>query len=245
MLNSRSFTPPSPPLGKGGAGGFPAALATVFAVAALLTLAAHPSVGLAQDPPPVGVYDEEEAQSIDRMLMCPVCPAESIDQAQVELARQMRQKVRELLAEGYTRQEVLDYFEERYGPKVLAAPPKRGAHIAAWALPIGSVLLGTAIGFVILRSMKRSSTAGVGAVREAPLQQEDKDLQPYLEEVDRGLAFDDTAGATVGATRESPLHPAPTLEPGDGEEGEGKGDLAAGLGMVEEDRGRLNEERNG
>ena len=45
--------------------------------------------GSGQDLP----YDEAEAQSIDRMLMCPVCPAETIDQAQVELARQMRRLV--------------------------------------------------------------------------------------------------------------------------------------------------------
>ena len=33
---------------------------------------------------------EREAQTIDRMLMCPVCPAETIDQAQVEISFQMR-----------------------------------------------------------------------------------------------------------------------------------------------------------
>ena len=176
---------------------FPVTWATLLTVTALLTLAAHPSVSLAQDasPPsgslPTGSYDEEEAQGIDRMLMCPVCPAESIDQAQVELARQMRQKVRELLAEGYTRQEVLDYFEERYGPKVLAAPPKTGAHIVAWALPIGSVLLGTAIGLMILRSMKRPSAD------EQSVQQEDEDLQPYLDELDRGLSLEDAGGTTT------------------------------------------------
>ena len=182
---------------------FPVTWATLLTVAALLSLAVHPPVSLAQDasPPsgslPAGSYDEEEAQGIDRMLMCPVCPAESIDQAQVELARQMRQKVRELLAEGYTRQEVLDYFEERYGPKVLAAPPKRGAHIVAWVLPIGSVLLGTAIGLMILRSMKRTA-----ASNQAVGQQGDEDLQPYLDEVDRGLSIDDPssiAGNTPAA----------------------------------------------
>ena len=179
---------------------FPVALATAFAAVTLLALVAFPSTGFAQDGslpssgPPTGSYNEDEAQGIDRMLMCPVCPAESIDQAQVELARQMRQKVRELLAEGYTRQEVLDYFEERYGPKVLAAPPKTGAHIWAWVLPIGSVLLGTGAGLVILRSMKRPSAA-----RQTVQEQGDEDLQPYLEEVDRGLAFDDPATTAGGS----------------------------------------------
>ena len=43
---------------------------------------------------------EERAQSIDKSLICPVCPGETIDQAQVELAYQMRSVVREKLAAG-------------------------------------------------------------------------------------------------------------------------------------------------
>ena len=39
-------------------------------------------------------YDEKEAYAIDGMIMCPVCPAETIDQAQVPLARQMKQIIR-------------------------------------------------------------------------------------------------------------------------------------------------------
>ena len=52
-------------------------------------------VAQAQAPDPAGgsgaelPYDEAEAQSIDRMIMCPVCPAESIDQAQVERAERL------------------------------------------------------------------------------------------------------------------------------------------------------------
>ena len=48
-------------------------------------------------------YDEAEAQAIDRQIMCPVCPAESIDQAQVPIARQMRQMVRDQLTQGAAR----------------------------------------------------------------------------------------------------------------------------------------------
>ena len=38
--------------------------------------------------------DETIAQGIDKMLMCPVCPSETIDQSQVPLAGQMRAMVR-------------------------------------------------------------------------------------------------------------------------------------------------------
>ena len=85
---------------------------TGFLLAALLLCAVLSVVQLgtlhAQTPQPgAGSFSEKEAQGIDRMIMCPVCPAETIDQAQVEIARQMRQMVRAMLAEGNERQEIL------------------------------------------------------------------------------------------------------------------------------------------
>ena len=173
----------------------------------LSNLAVWPSVSFAQaaDPPPVppitGSFDEKEAQSIDRMLMCPVCPAESIDQAQVELAQQMREQVRLLLAQGKSREEVLDYFVQRYGKQVLAAPPFAGISLLAWVVPIGSVLLGIGAGFVILRSMSRNR--GANTVLDA-----EEELEPYMEAVDRGLSLEEhrrgIEEARPGGTRDVP-----------------------------------------
>ena len=102
----------------------------------------------AQGPSQAASYSEEEAQSIDRMLLCPVCPAESIDQAQVPIARQMRAVVRKMLGEGASREEVLDFFEARYGTGVLAAPPKSGVNLLAWLLPIVGIVAAMAVGFL-------------------------------------------------------------------------------------------------
>ena len=49
----------------------------------LLILAMVVAVPAAQAQAPSDEL-EKEAQNIDRMIMCPVCPAETIDQAQVE-----------------------------------------------------------------------------------------------------------------------------------------------------------------
>ena len=152
----------------------------------VIALLGQPATSYAQNPePPLsGSFDEKEAQSIDRMLMCPVCPAESIDQAQVELAQQMREQVRLLLAQGKSREEVLDYFVQRYGKQVLAAPPFAGISLLAWVVPIGSVLLGIGAGFVILRSMSRNR--GANTVLDA-----EEELEPYMETVDRGLSLEE------------------------------------------------------
>ncbi len=144
----------------------------------------------AQTPePPEGSYSESQAQGIDRMIMCPVCPAETIDQAQVEISFQMRAVVREMLADGKERDEILAFFVERYGKDILAAPPKTGANLVAWLAPVGGFGAGLVAVFLIIRSMSRQRPALVMA---QPVQ--DAGLIPYLELVDRHL--DLTRGGT-------------------------------------------------
>ena len=148
-------------------------------------------------------YSEKEAQAIDRMLMCPVCPAETIDQAQVEISFQMRALVREMLAEGRSRQEILDFFVQRYGPDILAAPPKSGANLLAWVLPIAGVAAGLVGAYFVIRSMAarnrgRGTTArGRGTTAHGPVAGHDPHLEPYLEMVDRRLAAERISGATM------------------------------------------------
>ena len=99
-------------------------------------------------------YDEKEAYEIDGMIMCPVCPAETIDQAQVPLARQMKQIIRQKLSEGQTREQILDYFVDRYGEQILAAPKREGFHLIAGVAPIFIVFGGLSLGIFALKSMK-------------------------------------------------------------------------------------------
>ena len=150
---------------------------------------------------------EKEAQAIDKMIMCPVCPAETIDQAQVEISFQMRAVVRELLAEGRTRDEVLDYFVDRYGADILAAPPKSGSNLVAWILPIVGVAAGLVGVFFVIRAMTGSQRrpAATVAVQATPAgaplaaaATEDVELLPYLEIADRILASRRAASRTTG-----------------------------------------------
>ena len=96
--------------------------------------------------------DEQRAQTIDKNLICPICPGETIDQSQVELAKQMKYAVREMIDKGQSDEEILNFFTERYGVSVLAAPPKEGFHLFAWWTPIGIVFVGITLTFIFIRS---------------------------------------------------------------------------------------------
>ena len=127
----------------------------------------------AQTPEPA--FSESEALNIDRMIMCPVCPAETIDQAQVEISKQMRAIVREMLAEGKDRDDIFDFFVERYGKDILAAPPKSGANLVAWLMPVGGVGAALIAVFFIIRSMTQR-----GPAPATPRLVQDDGLAPYL-----------------------------------------------------------------
>ena len=125
---------------------------------------------------------EERAQSINKSLICPLCPGETIDQANVELALQMRAVVREKLAEGWSKERILQYFVDRYDESVLAAPPKSGFNLIAWVAP-PVALAGAAIllCFVIL-AMRRN---GRRRPEKPPLAEQE--LNSYLPLVDQEM----------------------------------------------------------
>ena len=164
-------------------------------VLALATALLSPAAGVARaqsDP------NEAEAQAIDRMLMCPVCPAQTIDQTEVPLAKQMRAQVRELLDAGASRNEILDWFRERYGPGIVAEPPRSGINLIAWIVPGVVIVLALAGGLFVLRAMRRRpDDAGAAAdldTNAIAADSEPEDLQPWLAAVDRDLALDRQPG---------------------------------------------------
>lgn len=125
---------------------------------------------------------EQQASAIDKKLICPVCPGETIDQSQVEIAAQMRAIVREKLAQGESEASILKFFEERYGPSVLAEPPKQGFNVTVWIVPIVVFLLAAGVLSLVVREMRK------GKLETAPPQEQtpqEKELERYLSEVDK------------------------------------------------------------
>lgn len=162
-------------------------LGAILAVFVVFTLLAAAQTGVlhAQTPEPAsqeGVFTEDQARKIDRMLMCPVCPAQTIDQSQVQIALQMRVIVRDMLADGKAQDDVLEFFVDRYGNDILAFPPKSGFNLVAWLLPAGGVAAALVAVFFIIRSMTRRERVPAAA---RPAQ--DPGLISYLQLVDRHL----------------------------------------------------------
>jgi cytochrome c-type biogenesis protein CcmH len=111
-----------------------------------------PVIYLACSASSIPETSEQRAQSLDKSIICPICPGETIDQSQVELAKQMKNSVRDMIEKGKSDEEILNYFSDRYGLGVLAAPPKKGFHLFAWWTPIAIIAIGITLTIIAIRS---------------------------------------------------------------------------------------------
>jgi cytochrome c-type biogenesis protein CcmH len=139
---------------------------------------------------------EQRASSLDKKFMCPVCPGETIDQAQVQIARDMRQIIRDKLAVGEDESDISQFFVDRYGIQVLASPPTTGFNSLVWIVP--PVVLGIALAalYMILRDMRRGRAAL--ALREAGAT--NAALAPYLDAIDEEMRQSEPKRQTAGGT---------------------------------------------
>jgi len=96
---------------------------------------------------------------LNKTIMCPICPGESIDQAQNRLSIQMRAMVRERISDGWTDDQIKDFFVAGYGPSVLLSPPTDGINLAAWVVPPVVLAIAVALLLMALRFMWRSPVA--------------------------------------------------------------------------------------
>jgi cytochrome c-type biogenesis protein CcmH len=112
-----------------------AALA-LLAVTVLCGAAADPADRLA-DP-----AKEARARAIFRDVRCLVCQSESIDESDAPLAHDLRQLVRQQVADGRTDAEVRAFLVSRYGQFVLLTPKASLGNAVLWIGPLLVVLLG-------------------------------------------------------------------------------------------------------
>lgn len=131
---------------------------------AMLDSARAIDVAPAFDDPAVQARYERLA----RQLRCLVCRSETIADSNAQLAVDLRRQLRELIADGRSDQEIMQYMTDRYGDYVLYKPPLVPRTLLLWAAPVLLVLGGAAAAvMVIARKSKLPDTdpadPGLGA----------------------------------------------------------------------------------
>jgi cytochrome c-type biogenesis protein CcmH len=134
-------------------------------------------VGTPKGLPLGGAQLSQRTHDVASLLRCPVCQGMSIADSPSEMAVNMKEQVRELIARGYTEEQILKYFELSYGQFVLLKPKFEGVNSLVWVLPLFVLAIGGAIVFVKIRRLEQGPASAPSAA--APADSAD----PYLARV--------------------------------------------------------------
>lgn len=99
---------------------------------------------------------EKRVQAISEELRCLVCQNQTIADSHADLAIDLKNQVREMLALGKSNKEVTDYMVQRYGDFVLYRPPVKNTTWLLWFGPF--LLLAGGIGFLVLKLKNRKAS---------------------------------------------------------------------------------------
>jgi len=113
---------------------------------------------------------DTQVREVAMQLRCPVCQGETVFDSRAGLAMEMKEVIREQLAEGRTSEQILSFFHARYGDYVLMEPPRRGVNWLIWFGPL-ILLLGGAL--LLTRYLQRQTRAGPQSAAERPEPTED------------------------------------------------------------------------
>ena len=92
--------------------------------------------------PALNSQQEIQYNDIAKGLRCPTCQGLSILESDAPFSNQIKDIVKEKVAQGMSAREIEAFFIDRYGAWILREPPKQGFNMLAWVIPVSLMLLG-------------------------------------------------------------------------------------------------------
>lgn len=94
-------------------------------------------------------------KEIEHSLVAPCCWNMTVDQHDSPKSHEVKIKISELLKQGKSKQEILDYFvaQPQYGERILAAPSRKSllGKMAYWLIAMAMVFGAVVVGYTIKR----------------------------------------------------------------------------------------------
>ncbi len=113
--------------------------------------AARPVSVSAQEETPI---TDDQVNEVAGQMYCPVCENVPLDVCSTTACVQWRELIREKISQGWTDEQIKEYFANQYGDQVLATPPRKGINWLVYLLPPAVILAGAAYLFLSMRRMR-------------------------------------------------------------------------------------------
>ncbi len=111
---------------------------------------------------------EQAYQTLISELRCLVCQNQTIADSNADLAKDLRRQVYEMLQQGKSRQDIVDFMTDRYGDFVMYKPALKLKTMLLWLGPVLFLVIGLATVWV-LRSKTGSSDEQLTKEQQAKL----------------------------------------------------------------------------
>ena len=102
----------------------------------------------------------DQVMEIAGDLNCPTCNGINLADCRTETCIQWKEEIGDLVAEGRSKEDILDLFATRYGTSVLQNPPKQGPTLFLWLLPLVVLIVGGVWLWRTLHGWTRKTPAG-------------------------------------------------------------------------------------
>lgn len=118
-----------------------------------------------------GNVDETRFKSLISELRCLVCQNQSLADSDADLAHDLRREVYELMDQGKSDQEIIDFLVARYGDFVLYNPPLKPETWILWYGPFGLLAAGLVVLLYTVRQRRQQPEARFSEQEQQRLKQ--------------------------------------------------------------------------
>ncbi len=118
--------------------------------------------------------DPSQEQQYNRLiaeLRCLVCQNQNLADSNAELAQDLRKEVYEMIQNGATDQEIINFMVARYGDFVLYRPPFKATTAFLWVGPFIILIAGFVILLLFIRKRRQTATVELDDAAQARAQQ--------------------------------------------------------------------------
>jgi cytochrome c-type biogenesis protein CcmH len=110
---------------------------------------------------------EQRLKDLAEELRCLVCQNQTIADSNATLAQDLRNQIRQQIAQGRSDEEIRTYMVERYGDFVLYRPPLKATTVVLWLGPLLLLVVGAGIFWRVVARRHEAPASSAPAAPEA------------------------------------------------------------------------------
>ncbi|HEX9636353.1 MAG TPA: cytochrome c-type biogenesis protein CcmH [Acidobacteriota bacterium] len=112
--------------------------------------------------------EDKQVAAIANRLTAPCCWIQTVATHRSAACDAILLEIRQMLREGKSEAQIMEFYLDKYGEMILAARPVRGFDALVWVLPLGALLVGGVVVVVVARRWSSAPRPAPGAAATAP-----------------------------------------------------------------------------